>query len=489
MFLLSDANKIPNITFDGITFSATGFSRAPGTAFDFNSSAASNVNFNNCYFTGFVQTGTVNGGPVYVQNTGAANISFTGCTFSGNTCNTGGAAYIYNANATVNFTDCTFSNNSSTANGGALRARSFASLTITGGTFSSNSVTGSGNKGGAIYLDAGAISISGTTFTGNSSVGRGGALQFNSSSTESTVTGATFSSNYASNGGVIHTEAGTVTVSNSTFTSNTGTNGGAIRVLSSSLVLENCTMQNNSTTGQGGVIDVQSSGTVTVYGSSFIGNSSGKGSAVMTTGAADKLATLLVFNSLFSENTSSSSSNNGGVFNSGIYARVLVANSTIRATGGTGDGSAIAVAATANYPKLYFVSCTFAENGYDFNRNYNNGWFYNTIGTDDTVNSKSNLKARSAYTIWGTKRYAAMGTEEETVDGLAASCLQSFATDHYPLNSAKATSYGAGMSVADIQALTFSDITLTDDQKALLAKDQKGNDRTGTIMGAYVLTQ
>ena len=146
-------------------------------------------------------------------------------------------------------------------------------------------------------------------------------------------------------------------------------------------------------------------------------------------------------------------------------------------------------AATSNYPKMYFVSCTLAENGYAFNRNYNNVWFYNTIGTDDTVNSKSNLKARSAYTIWGSKRYAAMGTLEDTVDGLAASCLQSFATDHYPLNSSASASYGAGMSATDIQALSFSDITLTDDQLALLAKDQKGNDREGTIMGAYVRTE
>ena len=45
------------------------------------------------------------------------------------------------------------------------------------------------------------------------------------------------------------------------------------------------------------------------------------------------------------------------------------------------------------------------------------------------------------------------------------------------------------MTAAAIQELTFDNITLTNDQKALLAKDQKGNDREGTIMGAYVLTE
>ena len=40
-----------------------------------------------------------------------------------------------------------------------------------------------------------------------------------------------------------------------------------------------------------------------------------------------------------------------------------------------------------------------------------------------------------------------------------------------------------------IQELTYDgNLTLTDAQKALLAADQKGNPRGGTIMGAYVLT-
>lgn len=415
VFLLSDANKIPNVTFDGITFPANGASLAPGTAFDFNSSAASNITFKKCYFTGFVQSSQVNGGPVYVQGDvdnkkGTHVISFTDCTFSGNTCNTGGAVYLYNANATVSFTDCTFSNNSSAANGGAIRARSFDSLTITGGTFASNSVTNGTNRGGAICLDKGTLTISGTEFTNNSSVGFGGALQ------------------------------------------------------------------------------VQATGTAIIYDSSFIGNSAATGSAVCA-GSGSSKAFLLVFNSLFSENISASTANNGGAIGASQNGRLLVANSTIRATGGEGDGSAIMTPSSSDFPKMYFVSCTLAENGKDFNRNYNNVWFYNTIGTDDAVNTRSNITARSAYTIWGSKRYKAMGTLDDTVDGLAASCLKSFATDHYPLNSTASTSYSEGMSVAAIQALEFSDITLTDDQKALLAKDQKGNNRTGTIMGAYVLTE
>jgi len=42
------------------------------------------------------------------------------------------------------------------------------------------------------------------------------------------------------------------------------------------------------------------------------------------------------------------------------------------------------------------------------------------------------------------------------------------------------------MSADDLKSLTFDNISLTADQLQLLGKDQKGNTRTGTIMGAYV---
>ena len=59
----------------------------------------------------------------------------------------------------------------------------------------------------------------------------------------------------------------------------------------------------------------------------------------------------------------------------------------------------------------------------------------------------------------------------------------------YRLNNVYSTIYTKGMSANELKALTFNNITLTDEQKALLAKDQKGNPRNGTIMGACVLTE
>ena len=446
IFTLSGSHRVGDFTFENITFApAEGKSHiVPGTAFCFDSSAASNISFDGCTFSGFTQDGTINGGPIYVKGTGAVVLTFNDCTFSGNSCNTGGAAYFYNSNAIISITDCTFSGNSSASHGGAIRARAFDSLSISGGSFDSNMSTNSGVKGGAIYVDGGTtVTIDGTTFSNNiggtwdvtSPSGRGGALLFVSSAAV-TVKNATFSGNKASNGGAIHTEKGSsVYIVNSTFTGNNATNGASIR----------------------------------------------------SEGADGSLATIIIFNSLFSGNKVTGTGTTGGfdVQATTNFSRMLIANSTFRSLEGN------AAFGTVNAPNFNVVSCTFNENTADFNRNFNNGKFYNSILASAELTAGNNLKAAQYYSIFGNTRYGEGGTTTavETEAGLAAACLGSYSNGVYPLNSSKEASYSAGMSSDDIKKLTFTDITLTDEQKALLAKDQKGNDRTGTIMGAYVLTE
>lgn len=445
IFTLSGSNRVGDFTFENITFApAEGKSHiVPGTAFYFDSSAASNISFDGCTFSGFTQDGTINGGPIYVKGTGAVVLTFNDCTFSGNSCNTGGTAYFYNPNAIISITDCTFSGNSSASHGGAIRAREFDSLSISGGSFDSNKSTNAGNKGGAIYVDGGTtVTIDGTTFSNNiggtwgvtSPSGRGGALLFVSSAAV-TVKNATFSGNKASNGGAIHTEKGSsVYIVNSTFTGNNATNGASLRTL----------------------------------------------------GEEGSLATLVVINTLFSGNKVTGTGTTGGfdVQATTNYSRVLIANSTFRNL----DGNA--ALGTNGAPNFNVVSCTFNENTADFNRNFNNGKFYNSILASAALSAGDNLKKAQYYSIFGDTRYGEGGTTTaiETETGLAAACLGTYSDGVYPLNSAKSASYSAGMSSDDIKKLTFTDITLTDEQKALLAKDQKGNDRTGTIMGAYVKT-
>ena len=113
---------------------------------------------------------------------------------------------------------------------------------------------------------------------------------------------------------------------------------------------------------------------------------------------------------------------------------------------------------------------------------------YNSIllgGTTLAGGADTNIKR--SYSIYGDKIY----TTENTASSLGEFALIAFNSTKgvYPLNGSYSTQYSAGMTVEQLQNETYN-ITLTDDQKALLAKDQKGNDRTGgTIMGAYVKTE
>ena len=508
-------------TFDGITFEANGPHILAGDVFHFDKTTSGTVNFNNCYFRDFVQSGTVNGGPILVEGTGAVKISFTSCTFSNNTCNTGGAVYIYNENANVTFDNCLFDSNSAYNYAGALRARSFASLVINGGSFEKNL---SNNKGGAIYVDAGKMSISGTSFINNKSVGnRGGAILLASSS-ESSIKDARFESNSAENGGAIHTEAGTVNISgNTTFSKNSATNGGAIRS-SGSVVLniDNATFTENTATNGGGIafeydtgasVNVTNSifransnsailnkGAMKVVGCVFESNSTGdKGSAICTMGASGKTAIAKIFNSQFEGNESTPTDGSGSSMKgctvitvSNAYA--LVANSTFSGNIEHSKSHGVISPGTNTNTKVYVVSSTLSENlfsdgsstsaGPDFARTTSYLLVYNTISTN-TAESIANVVVQNSIF-----KLRCFKDNRTTYEKLAAFGLGTYSNGVYPLDATYSDAYNKGMEVADIQALTYDgNITLTKEEKDLLANDQKGNERNGTIMGAYVKTK
>ncbi len=376
-----------NITFDGIQFPANGASRVVGTVLFVNSAnVTGTIRFNNCSFTNFVQTGTISGGPVYIQNTGeAAKVSFSGCEFSGNQCNTGGAVYINTSvKGIVEFKDgCTFSNNkaASGAGGGCIRAR------------------------------AGSLVVDNCSFEGLG-IGDG-----------STVT--------AGNGGAIQADGATLDVRGSRFNNFMVTTSGAAIYASSNSFIANCVFTSNKAKG--------------------------------------------------SKNTS------GGIIYVHDTGNILVANSTLSGCSSGGDDSAIFITNTKG--TIYIVSSTMSDcTTQIISRGVTYFHIYNSIllgGTTLAGGADTNIKR--SYSIYGDKIY----TTENTASSLGEFALIAFNSTKgvYPLNGSYSTQYSAGMTVEQLQNETYN-ITLTDDQKALLAKDQKGNDRTGgTIMGAYVKTE
>ena len=516
-------------TFDGITFEANGPHVLAGDVFHFDGTTSGTVNFNNCYFKDFVGT-SINGGPIYVEGTGAVDLTFNGCTFSGNSCNTGGTAYFNNPNAIISITDCTFSGNSSVNNGGAIRACAFDSLSISGGSFESNKSTKAGSKGGAIYVDGGTtVTIDGTTFSNNiggtwgvaSPSGRGGALLF-ASSAAVTVKNATFSGNKSSNGGAIHTEeAGTVNIDNATFTENAAKNGGAIRTYGSShLTIDKCSFTlNESADGEGGALDIMTGTTdVTLKNSSISNCSAKKGGAIcITQTTSTTYIPVSLYNTSIINNTATAGA--GGIMSTGKNDLIMV-NCTVSSNSGTNGGGIYVTRYQSNssyITRLSMVSCTVTNNtastgcGGIYRDIYGQVVdVYNCIisgntGTDtnnDVRNDrllfhvKNSVVADKAYIsadrvnmdapVGGFQWRKSELSNPSAFD--VATMLSSLSTDvHSVLNVSENPAKTCGMSYDDLSSLSLSATPTQTVDTSFFTIDQKGNSREGkTTMGAYV---
>lgn len=424
------------IKFEDCSFTLTSSNSSGGGALSFRGSAEVNAEFVNCTFSSCSATSGFGGG-IWI-NTANHNLTFDGCTISGNTANKGGG-FLYNQNSgVVAIKNCTLENNAATSSTGlgcAIYASGAGTIDLYDTSVSGNGTDSQAQHGGAIWMGGTIeLSIHGGSSVSNNKVSSRGGVVLVAETAQFKADTVSFSGNSAANGGVIHVNGGAAHINSCEFSGNSATNGAALRAA----------------------------------------------------GSADYQANIIATGCLFDSNTPSGGSNGGGCINANTYSRSVIANSTIRNTSG-GNGAALSIdgGASGTYGYIYAVSCTFSGNTVEFGRNYAYCYFYNCIA-DHTI---SNGNPGKAYSILGDNRYSTNKTVAETESGLGAACLGTYSDGVYPLNSAKSASYGAGMSAADLQALTFNNITLTEAQTDLLAKDQKGNTRSGTIMGAYVLTE
>jgi hypothetical protein len=164
------------------------------------------------------------------------------------------------------------------------------SLTLRNSAVADNSTVFAGGPGGGIFNYLGTLIITDTTLAGNTAVGAGAILDFGG---PMTISGSVFSANHAVEGtlggGIVNT-FGSVTVSNCTFVGNTtdafpgggGGEGGAIANNSdSSMTISGSTLVGNSAADTGG--GIFNEGTMTVRGSILSSNSAAGGGAVINT--------------------------------------------------------------------------------------------------------------------------------------------------------------------------------------------------------------
>lgn len=199
-----------------------------------------------------------NGGAIWSSRNGVITIQ-DGTSFTGNHALNGGAITFQ---GTVNISDSTFADNYATSNGGAIymngTSNTAALLNITNGVFINNHTTGAQSNGGAIKMDAGALSISGGLFNENKTGMFGGAIYM----TGGAISGATF--------GNLEDKTGNTS----------GNSGGAVYNNNADLTISSVKMYYNSAGTNGGAIATQNSGISITGNSEFVGNHAASGGAI-----------------------------------------------------------------------------------------------------------------------------------------------------------------------------------------------------------------
>lgn len=460
---------IPDLTFDGITFTKSSTAGTVDTGrgrIMLCTKAEGNITFNNCRFSDLNTSNNLGGAAINIRQASSSEfiMNFNECKFTNNSCTN---AYTYGGvimiepdtkNATVNINGCTFTSNTTAvtnttdnkSRGGAIFAAA-GTINIDGTTFTGNQ---SGNYGGAIYADRNAcINLTKSIFTDNTA-SYGGAIH--TSGIKYNVNQCSFDSNSARRGGAISNEIGILIVNESSFTNNGHTNnanGGAILSYDEYPANESDTFK-NKTVKEGEIALAY------VYNCNFEGNyttttsgSTGQGAAIQIHG----LGKLAAVNSSFGNHNNNS--NKGGV---------------IRARGSKASSS------------LYIISCTMNNKGQDFFLQYGTGYVYNSLILADKMNTGGS--ATYYNSILGNSLYTADGSKSETSVTFANQIGQ-FNDGVFPV---KAGSVAAtdGMSSSELAALGEASSALMTAmplfETKYLTVDQKGNERTGSIMGAYV---
>ena len=470
----------------------------------------------NTLFTNNSSGNNASGGAIYFSTPDSEMTlkRVTGATFIGNTSGKYGGA-IFDNGSEMQISDCTFESNTADSEGGAIHCAIYSDVTIEDSTFTGNE---SGNAG-AITLRGTEAEISGCTFSGNTATGSGGAFYVSyttvtvtegetSQSTQIpstlTVDDTDFVSNTAANnGGAIYTSSGsTLTATDSEFTTNGARSGGAVYGTYTTISGSGNVFDRNTATanydendayvdgGIGGAL-VSTSGTLTLSGTSFTGNTGYDGGGIYVTGGTATLTDLTatgntashvggfsytksntltvsgtsVIGSASDDTLGNSCGNNGGALYGDTGAQmilngVVIGNNTAGNAGG------------ALYVRNHFeaTNAQFVNNS----ANYGGALFiYDT--TDATLdgctlsgNQASSSTGGAVYINAGTGHTATLSAEDTAFNGNSSATYggavyvnagNTLETDGCTFANNTAGSYGGAVHVASGAVLTSTDTT------------------------------
>lgn len=226
-------------------------------------------------------TGPTGAGLNITSSTGTVS----GCTFTGNVADAGGACWLSDCSL-LTFDTCAFSTNSAANYGGALASDNAGTRAFTGCVFDQN--TSSGDAGALWVRNADQLDLTDCTFSLNDALGasgRGGAIKIQATAAV-TVSGSTaFTDNTAYDGGGLHVESSPADFTGTTFTGNVASNDAGAIHCNSALSLDGCEFTSNVAAVDGGAI-AQGGGSITsVNGTTFTSNqaTTGDGGAIRAT--------------------------------------------------------------------------------------------------------------------------------------------------------------------------------------------------------------
>ena len=141
--------------------------------------------------------------------------------------------------------------------GGAIYSDTGASTTLVNVAVTSSEGDGANNKGGALYVEGGVVTVEDSEFSGNKAV----------------------------NGGAVYVLDGSVTIRRTHLSNNTGTDGAAIFVNGGSLKLENSLVRRNTANDDGGGL-YAAKGATTITNTTFFDNKADDGGGVNAEGTS-----------------------------------------------------------------------------------------------------------------------------------------------------------------------------------------------------------
>ena len=219
-----------------------------------------------------------------LYNDGGAMVLSSLVLTEGSHLNTGGAIYVNAGSLTLE--DSTISGSYSSANGGAIGTASGTTLNVSNSYFYANSTNPADNDFGGAIFNRGTTYIDSTTFTNNQSY-RGGAIA-NFGGGALYISNSTFTGNYASNrgGGIYNFSGATLNLASSTFSGNTADSlGGAIANIGEADIA-NATFAGNAAEYGGAIYQHVSSGNLDLDSSTLTGNYAEWGGGIYSPGGA-----------------------------------------------------------------------------------------------------------------------------------------------------------------------------------------------------------